>query len=52
MPECYVVLNTELGWDSVVGVYNNFEAAKEHKESVGKYGYIHTSNIDCEYLDE
>lgn len=35
----YVVQNTDLGWDSVVAVYTNEEAAIQYQEAYGDKSY-------------
>ena len=47
----YVVTDVELGWDNVIGVYTNKEAAEKHKKSRRNgCGVIHTENLDETYI--
>ena len=47
----YVVTDSELGWDCVVGVYDNEEAAEACKKARGDYAHVDSHGVEDKYVD-
>lgn len=53
MKTVYIVTSTDLGWDCIVGVYDNEDAAILFLEAMDNSSYIlHKKTIQSEYDDE
>jgi len=50
--EIYVVTDTEMGWDNIMGVYTNEPAAKKHKEYRGQTCVVHTVTLKDEFISD
>jgi len=47
----YVVVDTELGWDCVVAVYDNEEAAQACAKARGKTAHVDSHTLEYDYVD-